>query len=267
MKELKGLTSREVKELQEKYGKNELSLEKHKPFIFKIFEILCEPMFILLIIASLIYFVLGEPRDGIIMLIFVIAIIMIDIIQEWKTDKTLKALKDLSEPKVTVLRDGKKVEILSSNLVPGDIMFICEGEKIPADGYVLKCNGLCIDESSLTGESVGVFKTTEDDNNDSYFKTNYCYQGTLVQLGTGVIRVDKIGNNTEYGKIGKSIDSVKELQTPLQVQTDKLVMSCAVVAFILFVLVGLFTFLNLDELELKERIIERINLYRKAITK
>ena len=258
MKELKGLTSREVKELQEKYGKNELSLEKHKPFIFKIFEILCEPMFILLIIASLIYFVLGEPRDGIIMLIFVIGIIMIDIIQEWKTDKTLKALKDLSEPKVTVLRDGKKVEILSSNLVPGDIMFICEGEKIPADGYVLKCNGLCIDESSLTGESVGVFKTTEDDNNDSYFKTNYCYQGTLVQLGTGVIKVDKIGNNTEYGKIGKSIDSAKELQTPLQVQIDKLVMSCAVVAFILFVLVGIFTFFNLDELELKERIIESI---------
>ena len=258
MKELKGLTSREVKELQEKYGKNELSLEKHKPFIFKIFEILCEPMFILLIIASLIYFVLGEPRDGIIMLIFVIAIIMIDIIQEWKTDKTLKALKDLSQPKVKVLRDGKKVEILSSNLVPGDIMFICEGEKIPADGYVLKCNGLCIDESSLTGESVGVFKTTEDDNNDSYFKTNYCYQGTLVQLGTGVIRVDKIGNNTEYGKIGKSIDSAIELQTPLQVQTDKLVMSCAVVAFILFVLVGIFTFFNLDELELKERIIESI---------
>ena len=258
MKELKGLTSREVKELQEKYGKNELSLEKHKPFIFKIFEILCEPMFILLIIASLIYFVLGEPRDGIIMLIFVIAIIMIDIIQEWKTDKTLKALKDLSQPKVKVLRDGKKVEILSSNLVPGDIMFICEGEKIPADGYVLKCNGLCIDESSLTGESVGVFKTTEDDNNDSYFKTNYCYQGTLVQLGTGVIKVDKIGNNTEYGKIGKSIDSAKELQTPLQVQIDKLVMSCAVVAFILFVLVGIFTFFNLDELELKERIIESI---------
>ena len=175
MKEFKGLSSMEVKELQEKYGKNELSLEKPKPFIFKIFEILCEPMFILLIIASLIYFILGEPRDGIIMLIFVIGIIMIDIIQEWKTDKTLKALKDLSQPKVTVLRDGKKVEILSSNLVPGDIMFICEGEKIAADGYVLKCNGLCIDESSLTGESVGVFKTTEEDNNDSYFKNNYCY--------------------------------------------------------------------------------------------
>ena len=137
-------------------------------------------------------------------------------------------------------------------------MFICEGEKIPADGYVLKCNGLCVDESSLTGESVGVFKTTEDENNDSYFKTNYCYQGTLVQLGTGVIRVDKIGNNTEYGKIGKSIDSAIELQTPLQVQIDKLVMSCAVVAFILFVLVGIFTFFNLDELELKERIIESI---------
>ena len=152
----KGLTNEEVKELQEKYGKNELISEKKESFFMKIIHIICEPMFLLLILAATIYFILGEPRDGIIMLVFVIGIISIDVIQEWKTDKTLNALKDLSEPKITVLRDSQKIEIPSSELVPGDIMYINEGIKIPADGYVIKCSGLKVDESSLTGESVSV---------------------------------------------------------------------------------------------------------------
>ena len=159
----KGLTEEEVLELRKKYGTNEIISEKKENFFFKIIHIICEPMFLLLIIAATIYFILGEPRDGIIMLIFVIGIIMIDIIQEWKTDKTLSALKDLSEPKVTVLRDGEKKEILSKDLVPGDTMFIYEGVKIPADGYVVKCSGLRVDESSLTGESEGVWKTAKKD--------------------------------------------------------------------------------------------------------
>ena len=109
----KGLTEEEVVELRKKYGTNEIISEKKENFFFKIVHIICEPMFLLLIIAATIYFVLGEPRDGIIMLVFVIAIIMIDIIQEWKTDKTLSTLKNLSEPKIMVLRDGKKREISS----------------------------------------------------------------------------------------------------------------------------------------------------------
>ena len=190
-----GLNDKEVIELQKKYGKNVLEKEKRERFLIKIIHIICEPMFSLLIIASLIYFLLGEARDGVIMLIFVIVIITIDIIQEWKTDKTLNALKDLSEPKIIVLRNSKKIEILSSELVPGDIMYIHEGIKIPADGYVIKCSGLRVDESSLTGESVGVWKNTIGSNND-YWKDNYCYQGTLVTQGTGIIKVDKTGNNT-----------------------------------------------------------------------
>lgn len=144
--------------------------EKKENFFFKIIHIICEPMFLLLIIAATIYFILGEPRDGIIMLIFVIGIIMIDIIQEWKTDKTLSTLKNLSEPKVMVLRDGEKKEISSRELVPGDIMFIYEGVKIPADGYVIKCSGLRVDESSLTGESEGVWKSIKQDNSNDYWK-------------------------------------------------------------------------------------------------
>ena len=252
-----GLNDKEVIELQKKYGKNVLEKEKRERFLIKIIHIICEPMFLLLIIASLIYFLLGEARDGVIMLIFVIVIITIDIIQEWKTDKTLNALKDLSEPKITVLRNSKKIEILSSELVPGDIMYIHEGIKIPADGYVIKCSGLRVDESSLTGESVGVWKNTIGSNND-YWKDNYCYQGTLVTQGTGIIKVDKTGNNTEYGKIGTNLNKIVQDKSPLQKQTDKLVKLCAIIALILFVLVALFTFINLNDYPLKKRLIESV---------
>ena len=103
-----GLTSAEVQKLQEQYGKNELVPQKKESFVKKVFHIICEPMFLLLIVAAVIYFILGEPRDGAIMLIFVIGIISIDVIQEWKTDKTLNALKDLSAPQINVIRDGEE---------------------------------------------------------------------------------------------------------------------------------------------------------------
>lgn len=254
----KGLTNEEVKKLQEKYGKNELNSEKKEKFIVKVIHIICEPMFLLLILAATIYFILGEPRDGIIMLVFVIGIISIDVIQEWKTDKTLSALKDLSEPKIIVLRESQKIEIPSSELVPGDIMYIHEGIKIPADGYVIKCSGLKVDESSLTGESVNVWKTTKEYTGEDYWRDDYCYQGTLVTGGTGIIKVDKTGKNTEYGKIGTNINKVVQSKTPLQKQTDNLVKLCAIIAFILFILVGIFTYLNIGDHIFKDRIIESV---------
>ena len=252
----KGLTEEEVKELQKKYGKNELITEKKENFIIKILHIICEPMFLLLIIAATIYFILGEPRDGIIMLVFVIGIISIDIIQEWKTDKTLRALKDLSEPKIMVLRNNKKIEIASTEIVPGDIMYIYEGIKIPADGYVMRSSGLRVDESSLTGEAEGVWKITDNSENKDYWKKNYCYQGTLVIQGTGIIKVDKTGSQTEYGKIGYNISKAIQNKTPLQKQTDKLVKLCAIIAFILFIMVSIITFLNIPDHTLKDRLIE-----------
>lgn len=254
----KGLTDKEVEELRKKYGKNEIVTEKKENFVIKVIHIICEPMFLLLMIAATIYFILGEPRDGIVMLVFVVGIIMIDIIQEWKTDKTLNALKDLSEPRIRVLRNGKKIEIPSAELVPGDIMYIHEGVKIPADGFVIKCSGLRVDESSLTGEAEGVWKNSNEDKTDDYWKKNYCYQGTLVTQGTGIIKVDKIGSETEYGKIGYNISKAVQSKTPLQSQTDKLVKLCAIIAFVLFILVGLFTYFNLSDHTFKDRIIESI---------
>jgi len=258
--ELKGLTSDQALELQEKYGKNELVHEIKENMVMKIFHIILEPMFLLLLIAAIIYFVLGEPRDGIIMLVFVVGIISIDVIQEWKTDKTLEALKDLSAPKVTVMRDGKKIEINSEDLVPGDLMLIYEGVKIPADGIVIKCSGISVDESSLTGEAEGVWKhpRVSEDTTPDYWKKDYCYAGTLVTQGTATVLVDKIGSETEYGKIGLNVASAKGENSPLQKQTGLLVKTCAILAGVLFVVVAIITYFNIPDHALKDRLIESV---------
>ncbi len=253
-----GLTSAKAEELQKQYGKNELTPQKKESFFRKAFHIICEPMFLLLIVAAIIYFILGEPRDGAIMMIFVIGVISIDIIQEWKTDKTLNALRDLSAPQVMVIRDGEEKIIASVDLVPGDLMMIYEGVKIPADGVVVKCNDLCVDESSLTGEAEGVWKINTDkaEPTTDYWCRDYCYAGTLVTQGTASILVDKIGAATEYGKIGANVVSAPNEDTPLQKQTGKLVKLCAGIAAVLFALVGVFTYFNIPDHATGDRLIE-----------
>lgn len=256
--EMKGLTTNEAKKIQEVFGKNKLIPDKTENFILKFLNVLKEPMFLLLIVAATIYFLLGEPRDGTIMLIFVIGIISIEVIQEWKTDKTLKALKNLSAPHTTVIRDGKESEINSEDLVPGDLVIITEGVKIPADGKVIKASDLRVNESSLTGESEEVWKCIDDSESTDYWKKDYCYAGTLVTQGRGIILVDKIGISTEYGKIGTNIAEAPDRPTPLEKQTRKLVKICAIIAGILFILVCVITFVNLTDHNLKDRIIESI---------
>ena len=255
-----GLTTEQARKLQIQYGRNELTKQKKTGFIRKALHIVAEPMFLLLLVAAVIYFVLGEPRDGAIMLIFVVGVISIDIIQEWKTDRTLSALKDLSAPRVRVKRDGVERDIASVDLVPGDAMLLCEGVKIPADGVILRCNDLCVDESSLTGEAEGVWKCALDDVEPSadYWRKDYCYAGTLVTQGTATVRVEKIGASTEYGKIGLNVASAPEEPTPLQKQTGRLVKMCAGLAAVLFALVGAATYVNLPDHAPGARLIESV---------
>jgi Ca2+-transporting ATPase len=256
----RGLTSAEAKKLLERYGRNELAPRKKENFLFKAFKVIREPMFLLLIAAAVIYFVLGEPGDGAIMLVFVLAIIAIETFQEWKTDRTLSALKSLSAPHIRVMRDGEEKTIDSSYLVPGDVMLITEGVKIPADGIVLKASDLKVDESSLTGEPEGERKTAGVEKRESkdYFQKNMCYAGTLVVQGTAAVFVTATGALTEYGKIGTHVAEAPDRPTPLEKQTAKLVKYAAMVAAALFALVALFTFFNLSETLLSGRIIQSI---------
>lgn len=256
-----GLTTLQAQGLQRQWGKNELVPKKEISFFLKMLRVVCEPMFLLLIVAAIIYFLLGEPKDGAIMLVFVVAVIGIEFIQEWRTDKTLEALKDLSAPRITVLRDGLEKIINSTDLVPGDIMFVAEGLKIPADGFVLKASTLLVDESSLTGESVGVWKISReeaDQENTDYWRTDYCYAGTLVTQGTATVLVDKIGAMTEYGKICQNVVTAPNIQTPLQLHTEKMVKTFGTFAIVLFVLVAIATYLNIPDHALKDRVIESI---------
>ena len=251
-----GLTNSEVLSLQAQYGKNELSAEKKVSFARKALHVMSEPMFVLLLAAAAIYFILGEPVDGLIMLAFVIGIITIEVIQEWKTDKTLNALKDLSAPRIVVIRDGNETEIASADLVPGDVMMVYEGVKIPADGYVIKCNDLCVDESSLTGEPEGVWKVPTDGTKKTsdYWRNDYCYAGTLVTQGSAVIKVDKTGSETEHGKIGINVAGAPLERTSLQKQIGRIVKFCAYLAVALFLLVAIVTWFNVPLLPFAERI-------------
>ncbi len=253
-----GLTSEEARALQAKHGKNELTQEKRIGFFRQALRIAGEPMFLLLLCAAVIYFFLGEPRDGAVMLLFVLGVIGIDIVQTWKTDKTLRALRDLSAPRVTVLRDGAECTILSADLVPGDLMLLHEGVKIPADGVILRCHDLRVDESTLTGEPEGVWKTTNGESSDSRWRTDYAYAGTLVTQGTGAVRVERIGTSTEYGKIGRDTAAAPDTPTPLQKQIAKLVQLCAVIAASLFLLVSAITYLQLPGQAFSARLISSV---------
>lgn len=256
-----GLTGEEAKRRQQCYGKNELTPQKKQGFFKKMLHIVSEPMFLLLIAAAVIYFLLGEMRDGAIMLVFVVGIITIDIVQEWKTDKTLNALKDLSAPHITVIRDGAHVDIPSVDLVPGDLMLIQEGVKIPADGYVQKCADLRVDESTLTGEAEQVWKVPyngTEDTSDDHWRKDYCYAGTLCTQGTGTIVVDRIAADTEYGKIGANVAAAPQEDTPLKRQIGRLVKFSALFAAALFILVGFVTYLNIPDHAFWDRLIESI---------
>ena len=247
-KKLSGLSLEEVEERQKKYGKNELNYTKNESILKKFLKVISEPMFILLISASIIYFLLGEPVDGVTMLVFIIGIVSIDFIQEYKTDKTLEALKNLSDPNCKVIRCNKRQNIHSSELVPDDILIVHEGEKIPGDAQVLDSHALLVEESILTGESEPIYKENGDE----------IYAGTLVVSGTATCKVLKIGINTEYGKIGKEINNISSDNSPLQKEIDHLIKICFIIAIILCLCVGLFTFIELDSLNLKERLISSL---------
>ena len=252
-----GLNEKGVNLSREQNGVNELEKKKKETFIHKLLHVFFEPMFLLLIITASIYFILGEAQDGIIMLSFVLFISGIEFIQEQKTDKALEELNTLSSLNVRVIRDGEVVVIDSRDIVVGDIVLLKEGDKIPADGLILECQGLGINESALTGEAEVVYKKLKD-NTSNHFKLNMCYAGCDVTNGSAVIKITSVGVNTEYGKIGKDLNSISKEKTPLEKQINKLIVICTIVSSLFFVAVIIINYIYNRDLVLHERIIHSI---------
>ena len=228
-----GLNSEEVSHRIKTLGYNELTTSQSKNVLQIAFEVIKEPMFILLLSCGALYLILGDYTEGIILLCWVFVIIFITFYQHQKTEKALDALKKLSSPRALVIRNGKKIRIAGREVVPDDIIILYEGDRIPADGILLESENLTIDESLLTGESIAVIKTNQNENS----KKGHVYSGTLVVQGRGIMKVTLTGPNTEFGKIGKSLERIGKVQTKMQKEIKTLVRNLFIAGGILSLLV------------------------------
>ncbi|XZN42814.1 calcium-transporting P-type ATPase, PMR1-type [Clostridium perfringens] len=223
--EKNGLSSTEALRRLEKYGKNKLETKKKKTLFKQFLSQLKDVMIYILIIAAIISAFLGEISDALIILLVIIINAVIGVVQESKAEKALDALKELSTPKALVKRDGSLKEILSEDIVPGDIVIIDAGRYIPGDLRLIDTANLKIEESAFTGESVPSEKDASflpDKEIPIGDQNNMAFMSTLATYGRGVGVVVGTGMNTEIGKIAKMIEQEENDETPLQKKLSEL---------------------------------------------
>lgn len=234
---IKGLSDEEVTKSRAKNGYNSIEHQDKNHFITSLIEMVKEPMFLLLLLATSIYFITGEYSNGIFMLAAIILVSAISLYQESKSRNAIEELKKLSQPKSKVIRNGEIIEIPSEEIVLGDLIQSEEGTFIPADGVIIQSNDFSVNESILTGESMVVFKNEKSENNQ-------VFQGTIAASGLAICEVTAIGNQTQLGKIGKSIESIVEEKTPLQLQIGNFVKKLSIVGLIIFGIVWAVNYYN-----------------------
>ncbi len=218
-----GLSDYDVQKRQELYGFNELSEGKRTSTIAVFFGQFKDLLVIILMIAAFISFLLGEIESTIVILIVVILNAILGTVQHVKAEQSLDNLKALSSPVAKVLRNNQLVEIASEDIVVGDLLYLDAGDSINADGRLVESHNLHVNESSLTGESLAVAKSTapiDDDHITIADKKNMVFTGSFVTNGRGTVIVTDIGMKTEIGKIVNLLDTAKEKKTPLQVSLD-----------------------------------------------
>jgi Ca2+-transporting ATPase len=227
IKKVQGLSTQEVQDRIAKYGFNELPSSKPKSIFHTAFEVVKEPMFLLLVICGSLYLILGDIQEALMLLGFVFVIMGITLYQERKTEKALEALRDLSSPRALVIRNGKELRIAGREVVRDDIIVLREGDRIPADAVVLQQTNLTVEESLLTGESVPVRKADWDEKMTGVQPGGddlpFVYSGTLVTQGHGYARIMATGCDTELGKIGKALQGVEEESSRLTTELGRLV--------------------------------------------
>ncbi len=222
-----GLSSARVAELLKSVGYNELPSSGRKSVLGILLRVLQEPMLLLLLACGFIYVLTGEARDGTLLFASALIVIGITLYQEVKSERALDALRDLSSPRALVVRDGVSRRIPGRDVVPGDLIRISEGDRVPADAVLIASTHLSVDESLLTGESFSVEKLPSSnfstDSTTEPLIQSRLYSGTLVVSGQGDAVVTRTGLRTEFGKIGQSLEAAPESTTPLQKEVNRIV--------------------------------------------
>jgi Ca2+-transporting ATPase len=244
LENIKGLSDNEVIARRQKEGDNELPAQKRQNIFLIFLNVVKEPMLLLLLATGAIYLILGEKKDALMLLTFVLVVVGITFYQQRKTERALEALRDLSSPRALVIRQGKQKRIAGKEVVRGDIIVLREGDRVPADATILSATNLLADESLLTGESVAVRKSGWD----GKIKISapggedlpFVFSGTVITAGRAVAEVTSVGFKTEIGKIGKSLQTIKEENTLLQKETGRLVRNFAIAGVILCAAVIIF---------------------------
>ncbi|TXT58078.1 MAG: Calcium-transporting ATPase [Promethearchaeota archaeon] len=241
---LEGISEEEAEKRLEKYGKNEIKETKKKSKIVLFLSQFKDFLVIVLLFAAVISAIIGEIIESIIIWLIIIANAVLGFIQEYRAEAAIEALKEIGALKAMVKRSGKKEEISSLNIVPGDIVYIETGDKVPADGRVLETTNLYLDESALTGESVPTEKITDplysEKNkvipvND---QDNMVFSSTIVTNGRGKFVVTDTGMDTEVGKIAELLQTQEELDTPLNRKLKKFGKQIGII--ILFICIIIF---------------------------
>ena len=236
--ETKGLTSAEVSE-RAKDGKNVLTQGKKKSLFSVILSQFASPLLILLIVAAVISIATGELIDGIIIIVVVLANVIIGTLQELSAEKSVEALKQINASTAVVIRDGAEKEIPAADLVVGDYVILEAGRVIPADLNLVQTSSLKVNESALTGESLAVEKDCNDKSDEKTplgDRRDKAFMSTLVEYGRGEGIVERIGDNTQIGKISGMLNSITKQETPLQKNLNSISMVLGIAGVVLCIL-------------------------------
>jgi len=227
-----GLTTAEARHRLLAEGPNTLPDAAARSTIAIALDVLREPMFLLLVAATLIYLLVGDLREALVLAASIVVVVVITVLQERKSERAIEALRVMSSPRALVIRDGAPLRIAGSEVVRGDLMLIAEGDRVPADAELVAVNDLVLDESLLTGESVPVDR----------LRGETVYSGTLVAKGQGRAIVTATGVRTAFGKIGLSLAGISQERTRLQTETARIVKIVAMFAIGLSALLAAYHF-------------------------
>ncbi len=235
-----GLSAQEVQQRLTTYGLNELKKEKGKSSIRLLIGQFTNVLMLILLFAIALSIIVGEVADALIILAIVIASAVLGFTQEYRSEKAVEALKKMTAPTAQVIRDSKEIKIPATQLVPGDIVVLSTGDKIPADARLIEAFTMKTDEASLTGESAPVAKSTQalpaqTQLND---RTNMVFTGTVVVYGRGKAIVTNTGMTTEFGKIAEMVQSAPQEKTPLERRMSSVGKWIGILAVIIAVSVG-----------------------------